>query len=98
MGTQEIIGLAITIAVLAGAALYFAVRLKKKKAFEYNNEVVPFAVGNSTIYLRRFEIPHFESLGRSERRRIVSKFDAEVKRGNMIPVREKGKIVGFKRK
>jgi len=91
---METTGLIIGGAILSGiiiAVLYFY--LEKKRS----NKVVPYAMGDSTIYLRRFEIPHFEALGRGERRKIVNKFNASVKRGDIIPVYEKGKIVGFKK-
>ena len=82
--------------IIAVSTVLYA-KKKKREAFNYENEVIPYAMGDSTIYLRRFEIPHFEALGRGERRKIVNKFNASIKRGDTVPVYEKGKIVGFKK-
>jgi hypothetical protein len=89
--------LAVLVGVAGAAALYWISIKKKKEEIEHDNEVVPYSLGNKTIYLTRDEIPHFEALGRKEQRAIINRFEAKVKSGKFIPVRENGKIIGFKR-
>ena len=96
--TGLIIGGAILSGIIIAVSTVLYAKKKKRDAFNYENEVIPYAMGDSTIYLRRHEIPHFEALGRSEKRKIVSRFNASLKRGDIIPVRKHGKIIGFTRK
>lgn len=83
--------------ILSLVYLLFFIRIKNKKK-QSLNEVIPYSVGNKTIYLRRSEVEHFKSLSRKDQRGVVNRFEAKVKSGKIIPIREKGKIVGYIKK
>jgi len=68
--------------------------IKKRKERKLN-EVIPHIVGKKTIYLRRHEIPHFESLSRNDQRKIVNRGDARIKKGKVIPVTKGNKVMGY---
>lgn len=81
--------------IIAISASYLIYGYYKKK---HNNTVVPHHVGKKTIYLKRNEIEHFESLSRSIQRRYINKFEAQVKSGKYVAVYEKGKFLGYVKK
>ena len=78
--------------IVAVAILIHYIRFKR------GEKIVPHSVGQKTIYLRRSEVPHFESLGREEQRRYVVRFEAQVKDGKYTPIYKRGKIIGYVRK
>ena len=79
--------------VLAAAILIINGYNKKKKSME----LVVHKYGKSDIFIRRFEIEHFESLTREEKRRLVNKFQSKVKQGVYKKVIKDSKCIGYVR-
>ncbi len=68
------------------------IRFRRRK---YENKLVPYVCSGQKIFLRRSEIPKFENASRKEKRRLLGSFKAQIKKGNLIEVWEKGEIVGY---
>lgn len=88
----------ILVAVIGLSLQVFLIRRRQKrlrlKELE-KNKVRPYPVGDSTMYFTNEQREHFESCGRAERRRIISRWNARVKSGKLIPVREGSEVIGY---
>jgi len=73
-------------------------KAEKKAAHEaYMNEPVLHKYGKDDIFIKRNEVDHFEGLSRNEKRRLVARFQSQVKKGVFVRVYENNKVVGYVR-
>jgi hypothetical protein len=94
--TEEFtIGIALTTSVLIAGGGYLIYKYKKKKELAEINKVRPYSYGDTTMFMRNHEIAHFESIGRKEKRKIISRFNARVSRGEIVPVYDGKAIIGY---
>ena len=88
------IALSVGIVLLIIIALAIA-KIKRVKKFKYDNELIVHYWGKNNIFLRRNEVPLFDALKRNVKRRFVSKFNSDVKKGRFVKVYENAKLVGY---
>ena len=92
MEVREMYYTTIILLVVIPAVVFGIISWRKSKR---GKEVIPYQLGKKTIYLKRDEIPHFESMARDEQRKMVNRFEARVKSGKIVPVYKHGKIIGY---
>jgi hypothetical protein len=88
--TTILIVFVICVIIVAVALMIGGVRKRRKE-----NEQVPMVYNGTKIFLKRKEIEKFNSSTREEKRRALGHFKASVKKGQILPVYEKGEIVGY---
>ena len=68
---------------------------KRRKDYEKNNKAIPYVCFGEKVFLKPSEIEQFERATRGEKRRALNAYKARIKRGQIIPVYEKGEIIGY---
>ena len=78
-------------AVLGAVILTVAAIDSKRKA----RKQYPVIYQNTKIFLNKMEMAKFENSTREEKRRAMGHFKSLIKKCRIIPVYEKGEIVGY---
>jgi len=92
MENLKIVAVALFGTVALAIGVYFVITHFKEKK---ENEIIPHAYGDTTMFLRRNQIESFEALGRAQKRSMVNSFKAKVKRGQYKAIYKKGALVGY---